>query len=158
MAELKGAKGVLKQAYKDAKKKKRTAKKARKYEKSDQFRGPRDPRSMKIKKKNLPEAMGGKIKFQKVPEIDAVKKINIKKVQRKPSVVDSFKDGVRATVEGVRGAPKQYFEAAKQMGANPADYARSVKEVYNEMYGKAARMIKGGKKDKKPKATDKDVD
>jgi len=78
MAELKGAKGVLKQAYKDAKKKKRTAKKARKYEKSDQFRGPRDPRSMKIKKKNLPEAMGGKIKFQKVPEIDAVEKMDKK--------------------------------------------------------------------------------
>tara|TARA_R100001460_G_scaffold34754_4_gene67368 strand:- start:1204 stop:1509 length:306 start_codon:yes stop_codon:yes gene_type:complete len=73
MAELKGAKRVLKQALKNAKNKKRTGKKIRKYEKSEQFRGPRDPRSMKVKKKNLPEEMGGKLKFQKVPEIDEVK-------------------------------------------------------------------------------------
>ena len=48
-------------------------KKVRKYMKSDKFVGPRDPRSMKIKKKNLPPEMGGKLKFRKVPEIDAVK-------------------------------------------------------------------------------------
>jgi len=95
MAELKGAKRVLKQALKDAKNKKRTAKKARKYEKSDQFRGPRDPRSMKVKKKNLPEAMGGRIPFQKITEKDAVKAMG-KSKQKTPKKKEPVRRRLRA--------------------------------------------------------------
>ena len=76
MPDKKDAKKVLKKALKKARSKKTektpSMKKVRKYMKSDKFVGPRDPRSMKIKKKNLPPEMGGKQKFQKVPEIDAV--------------------------------------------------------------------------------------
>jgi len=83
MAELKGAKRVLKKALRDAKKKKQIAKKIRKNEKSDQFRGPRDPRSMKIKKKNLPFEMGGKQGKQSLSEIDAVEAMS-KSKQKAP--------------------------------------------------------------------------
>tara|TARA_R100000995_G_scaffold69514_2_gene38074 strand:+ start:222 stop:527 length:306 start_codon:yes stop_codon:yes gene_type:complete len=95
MAELKGAKRVLKQALKDAKNKKRTAKKARKYEKSDQFRGPRDPRSMKIKKKNLPFEMGGKQGKQSLSEIDAVEAMG-KSKQKTPKKKEPVRRRLRA--------------------------------------------------------------
>ena len=91
MSELKGAKRVLKKAMKDAmgkaKKKKPSRRKIRQYMKSDKFVGPRDPRSMKIKKENLPPEMGGKIPFQKVDELSAVESMKPeKKVPKKKKV------------------------------------------------------------------------
>ena len=95
MAELKGAKRVLKKALRDAKKKKQIAKKIRKNEKSDQFRGPRDPRSMKIKKKNLPFEMGGKQGKQSLSEIDAVEAMS-KSKQKTPKKKNPVRRGLRA--------------------------------------------------------------
>jgi hypothetical protein len=86
MPELKGARSVLKKAMKDAMgktKKKPTRRKIREYMKSDKFRGPRDPRSMKIKKKNLPFEMGGKQGKQSLSEIDAVEAMG-KEKQKEP--------------------------------------------------------------------------
>ena len=135
MSELKGAKSVLKKAMKDAMgktKKKPTRRKIREYMKSDKFVGPRDPRSMKIKKKNLPFEMGGKQGKQSISEIDAVEEMDKRQKSR-------FEKGIE-------------YLGRKASDAVSENEAFKILEGINRLGNEGLRKLLG------PKATDKDVD